>query len=55
MFGFADVVAGGDDGVDNGPDAVAVIVGFDFLLSERFEDLLGKDFIKSSVFGVIIR
>ena len=36
VFGFADVVAGVGDGVDNGPDAVAVVVGFDFLLIERF-------------------
>ena len=41
MFGFADVVAGVDDGVDNGPDAVALVGGFDFLLSESFGDLVG--------------
>ena len=41
MFGFADVVAGVDDGVDNGPDAVTLVGGFDFLLSESFGDLVG--------------
>ena len=40
VFGFADV-AGVDDGVDNGPDAVALVGGFDFLLSESFGDLVG--------------
>ena len=27
VLGFADVVAGVGDGVDNGPDAVAVVAG----------------------------
>ena len=35
MFGFADIVAGIDDGVDNGPDAILVVVGCDFLSTER--------------------
>ena len=32
---FVDIVAGVDDGVDDGLDAVAVVVGCDFLPNER--------------------
>ena len=30
------IVACVGDGVDNGPDAVTIVVGFDFLSTERF-------------------
>ena len=35
VLGFADAVAGVGDGVDNGPDAVAVVAGWDCLSTER--------------------
>ena len=35
VLDFADIVAGVGDGVDNGPDAVAVVVVCDFLPTER--------------------
>ena len=35
VLGFVYIVAGVGDGGDNGPDAVAVVVGFDFLSTER--------------------
>ena len=35
MLGFPDIVAGAGDGADNGPDAVVVVFGCDFLTIER--------------------
>ena len=35
VLGFVDIVAGVSDGVDNGPDTVAVVVGCDFLSTEK--------------------
>ena len=35
VLGFADIVAGVGDGVDNASDAVAVVVGSNFLSTER--------------------
>ena len=35
VFGFVDIVAGVGGCVDNGPDAIAVVVGCDFLSTER--------------------
>ena len=34
-LGFEDIVAGVGDGVNNGPDAVSVVVGCDFLSTEK--------------------
>ena len=36
VLGFANIVAGVCDGNDNGPGAVAVVFGCDFLSTERF-------------------
>ena len=36
-----DIVAGVSDGVDNGPDAAAVIIGCDSLSTERAQDFFG--------------
>ena len=36
VLGFADIVAGVGDGFHNGPDAVAAVVGCEFLLNKRF-------------------
>ena len=35
VLGFADIVAGAGEDVDNGPDVVAVVVGCDFLSTEK--------------------
>ena len=35
VFGFMDMVIRVGDGIDNGPDAVAVVVDHDFLSTER--------------------
>ena len=56
MLGFPDIVAGVGDGVDNGPDAVVVVFGCDFLTIERvwaFGRINTSQ--RSSVFRVMIR
>ena len=53
MLGFAVIVAGVGDSVDNGPDAVAVVVGCDFLSTERVWGF-SRMSTSSSVFLVMI-